>query len=144
MALFVYDPERILVAWNGVIIQGFMDGTMVSAEHEEDAVTRTVGGQGQATATINANRCGSVTFTLVQGSPVNDILSNLAASNRAPGSALIVGPLLIKDLQGTTLVSAAEAWIKKVAKTEYAKEATGREWTLDTSLLALHTGGAVK
>ncbi len=141
---FQYDPEQVICMFRGVPIQGFMDGTMIKCEYDEDAVMKTVGGQGAVTATVNANRSGKFTFTLVQGSPTNDLLSALAASNRAPGAALLTGPILVKDLNGTTLCSAAEAWITKVAASEFAKEVTGREWVLDCAKLVMLTGGAVR
>ncbi len=141
---FTYDPDQIVAIWNGIPLQGFQDGTMIAVEYDEDGVTKTVGGQGAVTATINANRAGKFTFTLVQGAPVNDLLSAACAQNRAPGAALVVGPILVKDLNGTTLCSAAEAWVTKVAKTEFGKEVAAREWVLDCAKLVMNTGGAVK
>jgi hypothetical protein len=140
---FQYDPERVVCMFRGIPISGFMDGTMIAVEYDEDAVMKTVGGQGAVTATVNANRSGKFTFTLVQGSPTNDLLSELCAALRAPGAALLTGPILVKDLNGTTLCSAAEAWVTKIAKTEFAKEITGREWVIDCAKLVMNTGGSV-
>lgn len=144
-AFYQYDPERVIVTWSPVgFIQGFMDGTFIKVEFDEDGVMKTVGGQGAVTATINANRAGKFTFTLVQGSPINDLLSAVAAQNRAPGAALITGAILVKDLNGTTLCSAAEAWVTKVAASEFGKEVTAREWQIDCAKLLMNTGGSVK
>jgi len=123
---------------------GFADGTFINVEFDEDSVAKTVGAQGAVTATMNAHRGGKATFTILQGSPTNDLLSALAASSRPSNAALIVRPLFIKDLNGTTLVSAAEAWVLKVPNTEFGKEVASREWVIDIARLQMHTGGAVR
>jgi hypothetical protein len=46
-----------------------------------------------------------------------------------------VKPLMVKDLSGTSLHSAATAWITKGADAEYAKEPGNREWTFETDNL---------
>lgn len=141
---FQYDAARVISTWGGKPIQGFAKGTFIKVEFDEDQVTKTVGAQGAVTATVSNNRAGKATFTLVQGSPTNDVLSKASAANQAPGQALVVKPLMIKDLNGTTLCSGDAAWVKKVADTEFGDEQGNRQWVLDIAKLIMNTGGAVK
>ncbi len=74
-------------------------------------------------------------------SPINDLLSAAALEDELFGTGY--GYLFIKNLIGTTLISAPIAWIKKLPTTEYAMEATGREWVIDCESLEMFVGGSV-
>lgn len=139
-----YDPRDVIVTWGPLLLQGFSDGTFVSAEYDEDAVTKHVGAQGAVTATVSANRGGKVTVTIGQASPTNDALSLIAAAQRQPGAGLQRHALMVKHVNGTTLIAAAEAWIQKVPNTEFGAEHAAREWIFDCAELEAHVGGSVR
>ena len=141
MAFKNYDPARVVVTFKGILLVGLMDGTFVSAERTEDAFEMSVGVAGDVTRVRNRNRTGTVTATVMAESPVNDLLSAVAFADEATG--LGYGSLMIKDLNGTTLVAAPQAWIRKLPVTEYADTASGREWTFDCAELQMLVGGAV-
>lgn len=124
-----YNPKRVAVSWAGINFVGFMDGTFVSVDMDEDAVTKKTGSQGDTVATLNANLGAGVTLTLLQTSPTNDQLTNKIPDPRR--NSLPTGEFQIKDLNGNTLIHAAVAWIKKPPKVDYAKEVMGREWAFD-------------
>jgi hypothetical protein len=146
--LLKYNPKKITGSWSGSIngrefavqFSGFMDGTFFEAEYDEDQVTKHVGGQGDATAVINANLGALFTVTLVQGSPVNGALSLLIPNARR--NFLPTGAFSFEDLNGTTIARTREAWIKKVAKIEYGKDVSGRVWTFDCGEAELLPGAA--
>lgn len=136
-----YDSGRIVGSWKGIPFLGFMDSTFLNAERNEDAFTESVGAQGDVTRVRSRNRTGTVTLTLQAASPTNDLLSAQAILDELTG--LGYGPLLIKDLNGTTLVEAAVAWIKKVPAVEFGTEASGREWVFTCADLVMNIGGAI-
>ena len=140
---YQYNPELVVANWFGIPIQGVAAGSFMRCEYDEDAVVKTVGGQGAVTATVNANRAGRFTFTLEQGSETNTLLAQYAASNRARGAALIAKPFLLRDLGGLTICEAAYAWILRVPPAEFGKEALGREWVLDIADLNLKLAGNI-
>lgn len=148
MATRKYNPKKITATFSGTIgdrdfaIQflGFMDGTFIMAEMDEDQVTKHVGSQGDASFVLNANKGAAVTITLVQGSPTNDELTNLIPD--ADNNYMPTGVLTFKDLNGTTEVIATDAVIKKTAKIEFGKELTGREWVFDCASATLKVGGS--
>ena len=121
-----YNPKKINGGWNNIPLLGYMDGTFVEIEFAEDAVTTHVGSQGDVSVVLNANRMATVTVTLIQGSPTNDQLSKQVPDARA--NRLPTGTFSMKDLNGTTLVSGKNAFIRKTAKIEFGKNVTGRQW----------------
>src|SRR5215470_4583414 len=134
-----YDPGQVVATWGSIVFAGFAEGSFIVAERDEDAFTKSVGATGDVVRVRNRNRAGSVRFTLQMSSPTNDELSDQAALDELSGGG--VASLLIKDLNGTTLLHATDAWIKKLPSTEYAKEASKREWALDCAELDMLVGG---
>lgn len=146
--LLKYNPKKITGSFKGSIggrdfsvrFVGYMDGTFMEAEYDEDHVTKHVGSDGTASAVLNANRGAKITVTLVQGSPSNDALSKLVPDARK--NFLPVGTLTFDDLNGTAAVKTVEAWIMKTAKVEFGKELLGRQWVFDTGECEINVGMA--
>ncbi len=134
------DPTSIVMVLAGIPITGVADGTFVEVEHDEDAYTHHVGGQGTVTRVKNANQMGTVTFTLGQATITNDLLSALAIRDRNNGTG--VGALTIKDLKGTTMYRSQNAWLRKLAKGEHGKEHTNRAWVVTCERLEAFVGGS--
>lgn len=139
-----YDPRDIIVTWGEIILQGFSDGTFVNVKYDEAAVTKHVGAQGAVTATISANRGGKATFTLGQASSSNNPLSAYASLQRRPGVGLQKKPLLVKHINGTTLVSGPETWIETEPEIQFGAEHLPREWVFDIAELDTIIGGSVR
>ena len=139
--LHTYDPAQVTIIFAGIPISGKGEATFLGAERNEDAWALQVGADGEATRAKSNNRSGRVTITLIQSSLANDALSAIAnVDERTPGGDGI-GPLLIKDLSGRTLIAAESAWIVKQAPVEFAREASEREWMIETDNLEIFVGG---
>jgi len=136
-----YDPKQLIITFANVPISGFDAGSFVKVARNEDTWTLSVGADGQSARTRNQNRSGIVVFTLQQSSPSNDVLSAFAVQDELLGVG--VAPMLVKDLVGTSLYAAQNAWVKKPADTEFAKEFQSREWTIECSDLNVFVGGAL-
>jgi hypothetical protein len=139
-----YDPRDVIITWGPIIIEGVADGTFVAIEFDEDAATKHVGAQGDVTVTISANRGAGAMITLGQASPSNDKLSAAAALQRRRGNGLVKMPFTVKHINGTTLASTPEAWIKKEPAVEFGQEHSNREWALDIGELTLAVGGSLR
>jgi len=126
MAFRQWDPQQVYVTFKGVAILGFMDGTFIKAERNEDAFSMQVGAGGDVTRVRSRNRTGVVTITLQAASPSNDTLSGFAADDEFDGSGY--GALLVKDAN--------------VPSTEFAVEASGREWSIECAELLMKIGGS--
>ena len=139
MATATYDPMLNVLSFAGLNITGFAPDTYISVERNEDAFTLVVGASGEATRSHNRNRSGLVTVTLMASSQSNDALSAIAVADEISGSGLSV--LLLKEAHGTTLVSASNAWIKKLPVVDRAKEAGTVEWVFECEDLSIFVGG---
>lgn len=136
-----YDPALVVCTFKGIRLTGYADGTFISAEREEDAFSKSVGAGGDVTRVRNRNRSGSVTVTLQASSPTNDLLSAIANEDEILGTG--VGTLLVKNINGTTILEAENAWIRKMPTVEAAKDASSREWAFDCAELVMVIGGAL-
>lgn len=77
-----YDPKKVSVIVDGQFIVGYMDGTFVNAEKNEDNVIPHVGAQGDVTFTESADDTGLITLTLKQNSSSLPFLQSLATQKR--------------------------------------------------------------
>lgn len=141
MSLKVYDAKAVAMIFAGIPISGLADGTFVSIEQNEDSFGLTVGTDGEACRSKTNNRSGKVTFTLLQSSATNDLLSAVHLLDIATPNGDGIGPLLIKDGTGRTLVEAQKAWIVKPPTAEFAREASSREWVVESDNLVQFHGG---
>lgn len=139
MAIKTYDPSDVLGTLAGIIFSGYADGTFLSVDKAEDTFSTSIGATGFPTRVRNRNESGTVTITLQASSRINDQLSLLHNLDLLSNAGK--GPLLIKDAEGTTLVAAEDAWIKKIPTVEYAKDMPVRVWVIDCPKLVMFVGG---
>lgn len=140
MAVKTFDPKGLVVTYGGVVLTGFMDGEAIKVMRDNDSFVKSTGLDGETTRVRQVDRAGSVTLTFQQTADANNVLSAAAIADEATNSG--IAPFLIKDLNGTTLLFAAHAWVKKPADATFEKGAvSGREWTLDTGAIDMLVGG---
>lgn len=141
-----YDPFQITASFKGLYISGFAEGTFVKAERNVDTYSTMVGSLGDVVRVRSRNRTGLITLTLQGASIYNDYLSAIANADELGVTVDAgVGPFLIKDLNGTTLLHAADAWIRKIASYEAAMEHTNREWVFECAEIFMDiVGGALR
>lgn len=139
-----YSPDLISIAWGSIRFAGYADGTFVTAERSEDGYSLKVGATGAQTRVRSLNLSGTVKITLQQSSLTNDLLSAAYAADQA-FNTFITLPLIIKDLNGTTLIHATNAWIKKLPSVEFGKDLSNREWTFECAAIdTFVAGGSVR
>lgn len=136
-----YDPSKVTLVIAGNIISGFHDGSFIQVSRDEDTWLRTVGADGRVARARNLNKMGIVTFTLQQGSPSNSICSALANTDDLTG--VPPGAFQIIDQNGTTNLSGDETFFLKPADVEFAKEVSGRQWSLCVPKLEGIVGGVL-
>lgn len=139
MATATYDPSLNVFSFAGLNITGYAPATYISVERNEDAFTLVVGASGEATRSHNRNRSGTVTLTLMASSQSNDALTAIALADEIGGTGVSV--LFLKEANGTTLVSASNAWVKKMPVVDRAKEAGTVEWVFECEDLNIFVGG---
>jgi hypothetical protein len=135
---FQYDPNLVSVIAGGKILGGWGEGTYIEAERDEDSWMKKTGVDGEVSRAKNKNRGGKVTLTLMQTSPSNDILSAFQQADEQAGTGVFT--IVVRDANGATLLSAADAWVKKPPKLVFAKEVQAWQWTIDIGTFAFLVG----
>lgn len=127
MSLRTYDPAQVTVAIGGAIMSGYTDGTFVEIARNDNTWNTVVGADGLVTRGKSNNRSATLTLTLKQSSPSNDVLSALLVADELTNGSVF--PVLIKDLSGTSIYFSAQAFINTFAGATYSKDITDRSWT---------------
>ena len=117
----VYDPKKVTVIYDGMVITGFADDSMIEAEKNEDNITPHVGVLGEVSIAINADNTGTVTISLANTSPFIKILAEKARANT-------IAPLSIIDMNENGVnVGGTEAVIIKPPNVTIGKEVESQE-----------------
>lgn len=117
----VYDPKKVTVIYDGQVITGFADDSMIEAEKNEDNITPYVGVLGEVSIAINADNTGTVTLHLANTSPFIKILADKARANT-------IAPLSIVDMNKNGVnVGGTEAIIIKAPNVTIGKEVESQE-----------------
>jgi hypothetical protein len=135
--VYTYAADAVKIIVGGVPMSGLADGTFVSISRDEQAYNKVTGADGTTSRAKTANRAGSITLTLQQTSPSNDVLSGFMIADEASDS----GVVLVKDTSGRTLHYASSAWVQQMPSQEFSKEIAEREWVLDCARIDSFVGG---
>jgi len=128
MAVFSYDPKQVIISIGGVTMSGFTDGTFLEVVRDEPTWQKVVGADGYVTRGKTNNFSGTLTLTLKQSSPSNDVLSGYMAIDEATNQGIF--PVLVKDLSGNSIYFSANSWVTQYANSTFGKDISDREWTI--------------
>ena len=109
-------------------MSGFSDGTFLEIDRNEPTWNLVVGADGLVTRGKTNNFSGTLTLTLKQSSPSNDVLSGIMAIDEATNSGVV--PVLVKDLSGNSIYFSARAWVTQYANSIFGKDINDRQWIL--------------
>ncbi len=123
------DPKKLIITY-GDKISGFADGSFVTIEPASDIWTKTTGADGLSTRVRQNDNTYRITITLMQSSDSNKFLGALSAADKLSGASVL--PIMIKDLTGTEMFAAPEAWIALDPGKTSSKDVENREWVIDT------------
>lgn len=138
----VYDPNEVSILVCGLPIDGgFGEDTFIEIDQDSNDFDDVVGTDGDVTRSKTNDRRATITLTLMQSSVSNALLSALNNIDRRKSNGAGVGPLLIKDNQGTTLFAAEKSWIAKPPTAGFGKKANERAWMIRCASLERFDGG---
>jgi len=142
MAGAQYDPKAIIATIVSPLpgigshtITGYQDGTMLVAERNSDLNELTPGAQGDFAFTLKRDRSGTITLSLLQTSPSNAVLSQIALADQISGQGVF--SIQIKDNESGSVGGATVAKIQKHSNMEFSNEITVREWIITCGELNL-------
>lgn len=125
-----YDPKKVIIIFGARQLTGMSEDDMVTISPLGDGVQIYNGADGEVARSLDPNACFEVTVALSTASQSNVYLSNMYNYDRNTGNG--VAPLLIKDMTGTTLFSAAEAWVANMPEASRGRTIDTQEWTFNT------------
>ncbi len=118
-----FNFKNTTVIVGGIILTGYMDGTPIEAEKNEDTFSQHVGADGTVTYNESADETGTFTFSLKQDSSVLTLLERLRKS-KEPFDVLINDNKLGKRVSGT------DCRFQKNAAFSRGAEVEGVEYTI--------------
>lgn len=125
----VYDLNQVTCNFLGrPIEQGYGDGAAIKIEKADPDFTTKVGADGSVVRSKTGKQLYKVTITLLQTADGNEVLSAIRELDVSTPNGAGIGPLLIKDRQGSSIFLAPRAWIVGPPPVEYNAEASNREW----------------
>lgn len=141
-----YIPIKVVGSWAtptnlGVIdiLDGVIDGEFVTETSDNPRWVREHDRQGNATRVRNNNRGGSFSVTISASSPTNTRLS--LAVQEDDVSEACVGPLVLKDLNGNTVLEADGAFLADMATVTFGAERGSRVWIFECAAKRSFVGG---
>lgn len=137
--------------WNGaelsVIIgvlplTGLSDGESVVARRNSQLYNSRAGNDGSVGRARVVDKRGQVEIHALQTSEVNDQLSALMNMDSLSEEGTFVGPILIKDNSGKTVIDAGQAWLMSIGDVGFETGEVGeRIWTFEAADLKFWIGG---
>lgn len=139
MTVKTYNPASVTIVVAGIPIEGFADGTFINVARRNPSWNLAIGSDGEGARARSNDNSGTITLTLMQSSASNDLLQQLFNLDENTGDG--VGPFLLVDGSGRTLIDAESCWISTQAEAPFGREIENREWTIETDSLNFNLGG---
>lgn len=134
-----FDIRKLSLTIGTHIVSDFAAGSTVEVTADDDAYTTTPDANSNSNRYSKNNNNYTMTLPLDQASPSNDVLSGFFALDKLNNSGSF--PLVMKDDNGTTLVSCLTAYIERPADASFGLEAVDKVWTIKLTEANYFVGG---
>lgn len=132
--LKIWDLDQLKAIIVGVPIDGgYGEGEVLKLERTQPTFTTKMGADGGITRSKTYNGHFKITLTLMQTSRANLLLSAIHELDRTASNGAGVAPTAIVDLGGGTNYKASKSWISEAPSPTFGREATHRDWTVETA-----------
>lgn len=140
--LKVYDASEVSFVFAGLPIDsGYADGEFIRIEKTEPDFKAVTGTDGEVTRSKTGSSHHTITLVLMQSSSGNALLSAIRNVDLLGKNGAGVGPILIRDRQGTSIYVGSKAWIAAPPKVSFDRAASSREWTFECADMVRVDGG---
>lgn len=137
-----WDGAELTVVIGVTPISGLSDGDSVTASRTNPLYNSRAGNDGAVGRARVTDKRGTVEIRLLQTSEVNDVLSALFNMDSLSDEGQFVGPIIVKDLSGSTQISAGQAWLMNIGDVNFESGQVGeRIWTFEAADLKFWIGG---
>lgn len=128
--VLTYDPKKNIIIYGGRQLTGFAEDDMITIKPLGDGMQIYSGADGEVGRSVDPNRTFEVKVSLAASSKSNDYLSECYNKDRRTGSYML--PLTIKDLSGSTLFFAKQAWVQNFPESKRGRKIDNQDWTFNT------------
>lgn len=128
--VLTYNPKKNIIIYGAKQLTGFAEDDMITIKPLGDGMQIFSGADGEVGRSIDPNSTYEVTVSLAISSKSNDYLSNCFNKDCKTGNNML--PLIIKDLSGSTLFFAKQAWIKNFPESKRGRKISNQDWTFNT------------
>jgi arabinogalactan endo-1,4-beta-galactosidase len=142
MTIHSFDLSQVTLTLNNQIATGLAEDTMIRLEMDNETFTDNVDSNGDTFRYKNNNHNGKLFIYLNQGSPTNDVLSAVYNVDRQLGNGIF--PVLLRDNNGTTVISSIGAFVLKLPPIEFGNTGNNREWVIRMTDVNFFVGGIGK
>lgn len=135
-----YSPSDVTITVAGLYsVTGFAEGTFVRIIKDAQQIYTTRAMDGTMSRCKSPDTGWRIEITLAQSSSANDIFSALWNVDRVTGLGKF--PLFIKDGSGSTMFTAATAWIEQLPEVIFSNQMETRTWTFCATDVLINIGG---
>lgn len=128
--VLTYDPKKNIIIYGGRQLTGFAEDDMIIIKPLGDGMQIYSGADGEVGRSVDPNRTFEVKVSLATSSKSNDYLSECYNKDRRTGSYML--PLTIKDLSGSTLFFAKQAWVQNFPESKRGRKIDNQDWMFNT------------
>ena len=129
-----YNPKMLVIVYGSREVDGFAEDDMVTIKPLGEGTQIYSGADGSVGRSMDQNQTYEVTIALATTSKTNDYFSNVYNLDRSTGRGIL--PLTIKDLSGTTVFQANQAWITNFPEHKRGRKIEAQEWVFHTGQVA--------
>lgn len=129
-----YNPKMLVIVYGSREVDGFAEDDMVTIKPLGEGTQIYSGADGSVGRSMDPNQTYEVTIALATTSKTNDYFSNVYNLDRSTGRGIL--PLTIKDLSGTTVFQANQAWITNFPEHKRGRKIEAQEWVFYTGQVA--------
>ncbi|GLU99195.1 phage structural protein [Megamonas funiformis] len=129
-----YNPKMLVIVYGSREVDGFAEDDMVTIKPLGEGTQIYSGADGSVGRSMDPNQTYEVTIALATTSKTNDYFSNVYNLDRFTGRGIL--PLTIKDLSGTTVFQANQAWITNFPEHKRGRKIEAQEWVFHTGQVA--------
>lgn len=129
-----YNPKMLVIVYGSREVDGFAEDDMVTIKPLGEGTQIYSGADGSVGRSMDPNQTYEVTIALATTSKTNDYFSNVYNLDRSTGRGIL--PLTIKDLSGTIVFQANQAWITNFPEHKRGRKIEAQEWVFHTGQVA--------
>ncbi len=131
MGVKSFNPKEVTLIVAGILAdEGFGEDSFVKVTYNAELWDTKVGADGSVTRVRTNDNTAAVEITLMQTSIVNVRFSALVALDLLGSNGAGVGPFLLKDEGGSTIIESSACWIQKLPDVDLGKSAKERTWKI--------------